>query len=322
MSKINESIVLIGGGGGVFRVAKFLKYIRPNITTIQTTFDHGGHSGVLRDERGVLPPGDIRQAILALSDDKIASSLRALLSYRFTPKNGSKLDSATVGNILLTALAEINGGNMVIAINTLCEWFRVKGRVLPVSLCNSDLCVRLSDESVLKGEGLIDTRLLSDDRTIVSAFLEPKAHIYCEAAEAIKKADKIVFCPGDLYTSVIPNVLVKGFSEAIKESRAKLIYAVNIMTKKAETHDFPASKFAKTLLSYIGKKNFDLVICNSGDLSKKSISSYKKEHSFPVKVDEKELSKYTKKIILENLVDGTGGIVRHSEKIASIIADF
>lgn len=320
MNGIKESIVLVGGGGGVYRVAKFLKHVRPNITTIQTTFDHGGHSGVLRDERGILPPGDIRQAILALSDDRIAPSLRSLLSHRFVPKNGSKLDSATVGNILLTALAEINGGNMVIAINTLCEWFRVRGKVLPVSLNNAELCVKLSDGSVMRGEGFIDTRDTSDKRVIVSAFLEPEAHLYSEAHDAIMTADKIVFCPGDLFTSVVPNTLVKGFKEALSETKAKIIYVVNVMTKKSETHNFTASKFCKTLLSYIGRECFDVVICNSGKISKEILLSYKKEFAHPVRVDEDKLHKFADKVISLPLVDEAGGVVRHRENIASIIA--
>ncbi len=320
MSKIRESIVLVGGGGGVYRVAKFLKYIRPNITTIQTTFDHGGHSGSLRDERGILPPGDIRQAILALSDDRIAPSLRALLSYRFVPKNGSSLDSATVGNILLTALAEINGGNMVIAINTLCEWFRVKGKVLPVSLNNAELCVKLSNGLIVRGEGLIDKREASDDSFIVSAFLEPEAHLYSEAYSSIVDADKIVFCPGDLFTSIIPNTLVCGFKEAIKESKAKIIFVTNIMTKRSETNNFTASRFCKTLLQHIGRDFFDVVVCNNGKISDFLRDSYKKEFARMVKVDHDSLLKYTKQIIATSLVDETGGIVRHSERIASVVA--
>lgn len=321
MGNINESIVLVGGGGGVYRIARFLKHIRPNITTIQTTFDHGGHSGTLRDERGALPPGDIRQAILALSDEEIESELRELLSYRFTPKNGSSLDSVSVGNILLTALTEIKG-NVIPAINILCRWFKVKGKVLPVSLNNADaeLCVSLSDGSVLKGEGLIDKRVFSDNRKITSAFLEPVAHIYSGAHDAIVSADKIVFCPGDFYTSVIPNVLVDGFKEAIRESHAKIILVVNIMNKKSETGRFTASKFAKILLKHLSRDHFDFVLCNKGTLSKKLLDSYKKEHSFPVGLDVETLKKYAHNIIADDFVDEVGGIVRHKENIASVIA--
>jgi uncharacterized cofD-like protein len=318
-SNIDESIVLIGGGGGVYRVARFLKHIRKNITTIQTMFDHGGHSGSLRDERGVLPPGDIRQAILALSDDEIESELRALLSHRFVQKGGSSLDSATVGNILLTALTEITG-NTVSAINTLCRWFHVAGKVLPVSLDHSDLCVRLSDGSVMRGEGLIDKRSIKDNRSIKSAFLEPDAYLYTGAHDAIVQADKIVFCPGDLYTSVIPNVLTKGFRDAIGQSDAKLIDVVNIMTKKAETHDFSTSRFAETLLGYVGRDRFDAVICNSARIRPKIASLYRAERAFPVVMDTGRLRQYADIIIAEDVADQTNQIVRHSGRVASIIA--
>jgi uncharacterized cofD-like protein len=315
---INESVVLIGGGGGVYRIARFLKHIRPNITTIQTMFDHGGHSGELRDERGVLPPGDIRQAILALADEDIEADLRALLAHRFA-KNGSSLDGATVGNILLTALAEITGST-VSAIQVLSRWFKVKGKVLPVSLDNSELCAELNDGVVLKGENKIDLRSPKDHRTIKKVFLSEQAHLYVEAGEAIRNADKIVFCPGDLYTSLIPNALVEGFREALVESKAKLIYVVNLMTKKAETDGFTASDFSKTLLKYIGRKNFFAILCNSGKFKKDILISYAKQGAYPVDADIKADGILAERIVEDDFIDDKGGILRHSQKVASVIA--
>lgn len=320
MNNIHESIVLIGGGGGVYRVARFLKHIRPRITTVQTMFDRGNHSGQLRDERGVLPPGDIRQAILALADDEVESDLRSLLTYRFSKKNGSSLDDATVGNILLTALTEITGSTIA-AIATLSRWFRVTGKVLPVSLTDADLCVELSDGEILKGEGVIDSRSIHDDRKVARAFLEPKAFLYPAAHEAIRDADKIVFCPGDLFTSIIPNTLVEGFKEAVQESQAQFFFVMNIMTKKSETHRFAASHFAETLLSYIGRKSFDAVIVNTGKVPKDILARYEKEKSYPVKLDKERLKKFARKIITGDFVDG-GDVVRHNEIIASVIAGF
>ncbi|TSC84606.1 MAG: hypothetical protein G01um101417_137 [Parcubacteria group bacterium Gr01-1014_17] len=320
MNNIHEQIVLVGGGGGVYRVARFLKHIRRNITTIQTMFDHGGHSGELRDERGVLPPGDIRQAILALADDTIESELRALLAYRFAPKNSSALDDVTVGNIMLTALSDITG-SMIGAIHTMCRWFRISGNVLPVSLSHSELCAVLSDGTVVHGEGLIDTRSTSDDRMITRVFLKPTAHIYTPAYEALISADKIIFCPGDLYTSIVPNVLVSGFCEAIKKSRAQLVFVVNIMTKKAETHRFTASCFAKVLLSYLGRDRFDAVICNNSDFSPAILARYRSERARPVRVDLKRLQCYAKRVVRVPLVDESGGVVRHHEGIATTLAE-
>jgi uncharacterized cofD-like protein len=149
MKNIHESIVLIGGGGGVYRIAQSLKHIRPNITTIQTVFDDGGHSAQLRDERGMLPPGDLRQAILALSDDTCQPLLRQLLAFRFDHK-ASSLDGATFGNLMLTALTEISG-NLPSAIEGMCQIFRVQGKVLPVSLDSAHLVVALSDGTKIEG---------------------------------------------------------------------------------------------------------------------------------------------------------------------------
>jgi len=319
VDKINESIVLVGGGGGVYQIARFLRWIRTNISTIQTAFDHGGHSGQLRDEWDILPPGDIRQAIIALIEDKNdAFFWRRIFSYRFENEN-SILNNASFGNLFITAAIKTEGG-VIEAINKICKITGVKGKVLPVSLSKSELCAELSDGLIIKGEGSIDKRPTSDNRTIVSEFLDPEVHIYNGAYDAIVNADKIVFCPGDFYTSLIPNTLVCGFREAIAKSKAKLIYVVNLVTKKAETHEYLASQFSKTLLGYIGREYFDAIICNSGQMSPDLKKAYEKEQSYPVKVDGKNLKKLGLSIITQNLADETGGIIRHSEKIASIIA--
>lgn len=320
MANINESIVLVGGGGGVYRVARFLKYIRPNITTIQTVFDHGGHSGGLRDERGVLPPGDIRQAILALADDNLEPTLRKLLSFRFEEKGKSSLNGATVGNVLLTALAEIEG-SLPAAINALCRLCNVRGKVLPVSLDEAELGVELSDQSTLIGEGNIDNRSIEDDRTITRAFLEPAAHIFVEAYEALLQADKIVLCPGDIYTSLVPNLLVDGFSDAVTKSKAKVIYCANLMTKKAETHGYTVEKFASVVAEYLGVKP-DLTIFNSEPLRPDLLDAYAREKSNQVPWTPPDLARnFSKEYVAVNLVDDSGGIVRHHERIASVIAD-
>lgn len=319
MGKMSESIVLVGGGGGVYRVARFLKNIRPNITTIQTVFDHGRHSGSLRDERGVLPPGDIRQAILALSDDREESTLRRLLSFRFEKRGGSSLNGATVGNILLTALTEIEG-SLPEAINALCRLCGVRGSVLPVSLDDAELCVRLSDGSIVRREDNIDNRSIDDDRTIESAFLDPKAHIFTKAYDALLSADKIVLCPGDVYTSLVPNLLVDGFADALLGSNAQLIYCVNIMTKKAETHGFGIADFVRTVSEYMGGRRIDHVIFNSQPISEVALQNYKKERAEFVAPECSNIP-YTCNLVGAPLVSEVGGVVRHHERIASVIAD-
>ncbi len=320
MSKINESIVLVGGGGGVYRVARFLKHIRPNITTIQTVFDHGHHSGQLRDERGVLPPGDIRQAILALSDDNQESTWRELMKYRFSAKGDSSLNNATVGNILLTALTEIEG-SLPSAINAMCRMCHVRGSVLPVSLSNAELCVELSDGMIIKGEGNINNRLIDDDRVIRRAYLEPKAHIFINAYDALLAADKIVLCPGDLYTSLIPNLLVDGFIDALKQSKAKLIYVVNIMTKKAETDGFTVGDFVQVVRDHIADREIDVVVYNSERIDTAMMAKYSSEKSEPVRFTGTHMDQ-ARDWLPTHLVDTSNDIViRHHERIAAIIAD-
>ena len=318
MANINEKIVLVGGGGGVYRVARFLKNVRENIATIQTMFDHGGHSGRLRDEYGVLPPGDIRQAMLALADESTEMPLRELLSYIF-PVKGSSIDDATLGNLIFTAFNDIYDGPLP-AIEVMSRIFHVKGKVLPVSLDRAELVVELEDGTSIEGEGNIDTRSFEDDRKIVRAYLRPEANIYTGAYDALIEADKIVFCPGDLYTSIIPNILVSGFSEAIKKSKGKIIYITNIMTKKSETHNFSASDFSKMILTYLGIEKFDYVICNNDPILEKFQVLYGKEESKPVQIDEAELSKYATTVICDRVADQTDGVLRHNQKIASIIA--
>ena len=323
MNKIKRSVVFIGGGGGVYQIVRYYKNIvlsEEEIVTISSMFDRGGHSEILRNERHILPPGDIMQAIFALSGNDIDPKLKGMLSHRFSKKGKSSLNDATMRNFLFTYFVEINDGDVLSAINDLCKFFHVRGKVLPISTNDSDLCVRLSDGSILKDEGKIDKRSIRDDRTISSAFLSPKAHICPEAREAIANAGKIVFCPGDLFTSIIPNTLVEGFKEALLESKAKTIFFVNLMTKKAETNNFPASKFVSTLLEYLGRDKFDLVICNNGKISKKIRDAYQKEFSYPVKID-KELHKLAHRVIVEDLVSEVGGVLRHKERASSIVLE-
>lgn len=316
---INEKIVLVGGGSGVYQIARALKLIRPNIVTVQTVFDSGGHSGALRDERGVLPPGDIRRAILALADDAVEHNLRKVLSYRFPERNGSSLDGANMGNLLLTALTEITG-SLPQAIHEMCVWYGVKGKVLPVSLDDAHIKVELSDGAFILGEKFIDTRSIDDDRNIVGVGLEPEAHLYVDVYDEIVTADKIVLCPGDLYTSLIPNLIVKGFTDALKKSKAELVYVTNIMTKKSETGGFTANDFVKTVEHYLDGKKIDTVIANGADIPKEVLDSYKEQKSQAVVVNE-DLKNSVKRAVEADLVDISGGIVRHHDRTASLIAE-
>lgn len=324
MGNINEKIVLIGGGGGVYRIAKFLKDIRSKITTIQTVFDHGGNSRVFRDERGSLPPGDLRQAVLALAPDDLDISLRELLSFRF-PKIGNDafLDGTTVGNVLIDALTQIKG-SLPAAINALCQICRVKGTVLPVSLDDAELCSELSDGTIIRGEDKIDTRDINDDRTIVRVFLEPEAHIYVPAHDAIVGGEKITLCSGDTYSSLTPNLLVDGMKHALMETEAKIILVVNLMTKKAETHNFSVLDFARVVYEHIGRK-IDYVVYNNAKISDAVLKKYEeKEKSYPVLYTKDDSSIATTWLpipLVHEVVESGDIIVRHHRRIANVIAN-
>ena len=224
-----KNIVVIGGGTGSYNVLSGLKNTPCRITAVVAMTDSGGSSGRLRDEFGHLPPGDARQALLALSPDDHASMLlRQLFNYRFD--RGSGLDGHSYGNLFLTALPEITGSTEA-AIREAGRLLGIKGQVLPVTLTNVSLCARLENGKEVIGEANLDRRTVDPDVPIDYVFLKPNAFVYPETAQALEKADAIVIGPGDLYTSVIANLVVDGVAAAIRRSPAKKIYICNLMTK-------------------------------------------------------------------------------------------
>ena len=255
--------VVIGGGTGTYTVLMGLKKYPLDLTAIVSTLDSGGSSGRLRDEFGVLPPGDVRQCLLALSNlplEKI--SLQQLFDYRFN--NGAGLRGHSFGNLLLTALTGITGREDL-AIAEAAKILDVKGQVLPVTLSKSNLCVRLEDGTIIKGESNIDIRRVRPKLKIADVFLDPAVRIFPSARKAILSADLIILGPGDLYTSVIPNLLVAGVSQAIAKSKGKLVYICNLMTKHGETDGFKVSDFVREIMRYSnqGKKKLNLVLVNN-----------------------------------------------------------
>ncbi|HEX7456742.1 MAG TPA: gluconeogenesis factor YvcK family protein, partial [Candidatus Nanoarchaeia archaeon] len=206
-------IVVFGGGTGIFNLLRGLKRYTSNIVAIVTMMDSGGSSGRLRDEFGHLPPGDVRQALVALSpDDRASLTLRQLFNYRFS--KGEGLEGHSFGNLFLTALTDITGGADK-AIAEAGGVLGIRGRVYPVTLTNSNLVARLEDGSEIVGETNIDMRKERPDVKIDYVYLDPKAYAYPEVLKEIETADVIVLGPGDLYTSVIPNLLVDGVTDSI-----------------------------------------------------------------------------------------------------------
>lgn len=281
-----KKIVVIGGGTGSFTVLRGLKSYTHELTAVVSMFDSGGSTGRLRDEFGYLPPGDVRRCILALAPETEKTKvLRELLSFRFS--KGEGLSQHSFGNLWLTALREIVG-NELGAIEYLSGLFQTCGRVLPVTLDNCQLCAELSDGLVVRGESNIDLPKHDGSLRIVRLFLEPRAYALAEAVDAIMNAELVVLGPGDLFTSVLPNVLVEGVREALEHTSARVVLVCNVMTKWGETHGFAASDFLQELERYAGRV-VDCVVVNTKEAQRDVLERYAVEQKFPVLVDKENI---------------------------------
>lgn len=238
-----QKIVTIGGGTGQFQILKGLKDYDCEITAIPNMADDGGSSGKLMDEYGILPPGDIRQCIVALADDEKAKILRELFNYRF--KKGEK---HSLGNLILAALIDIYGGTAE-GIEEARKLLGIKHEIFPVTLDKGILCAEDSKGRVLRGESNLDN--FTEGSGITKVFYEKPVSVYKKSASAIREADKIIICSGDMYRSIVPALIVDGVSDALKESKAKKIYVCNLFTK-AGTWGFKASDFVKEIEKYSG----------------------------------------------------------------------
>ena len=294
-----RKIVTIGAGTGSYMILRGLKKFPFDITAVVTMLDNGGSSGVLRDEFGILPPGDVRRCLVALSEGKSTQILRDLFNFRFKQKE-SWVYGHSLGNLFLLALSSIYGSEIE-GIKKASELLNLKGKVLPVSLNNSHVHALLEDGTKIIGETNIDVPKHDGNLRIKKIELKPVARIFKETDKAIREADMVIIGPGDIYSSLVPNLIVKGMKEALRSSRAKKIAICNSMTKWGETHDFKASDMIRELLKYSGLPKFDYVICNSKEISKEMRKRYAKEKKYPVIVDA-EVAKYANKVIKTDLL--------------------
>jgi uncharacterized cofD-like protein len=316
----NKRIVVIGGGTGLFTLLSGLKRYTNNITAVVTMFDSGGSSGILRAELGVLPPGDIRRCLIALAD---SPTMYRLFEYRF---NKGRLNGHSFGNLLLTALTDISGGNMAKAVEELGRILAIRGNVLPVTLNKTTLCARLKSGKLIRGEAAINgydihahAEAITRSRSpIKEVFLSSKARPYKKVLDAIKRAELVVLGPGSLYTSVIPNLLVSGIPEAIATSKAIKVYVCNVMTQAWKTEHYSASKHVEEIERYLGKGVLDYVIVNTGSAPEKLLAKYRKKRAEMVKPD---IAKIAVPVLKANLVKHSD-LVRHNpEKLAALIID-
>ena len=306
-----KKVVVIGGGTGNFGVLSGLKKYPIDLSAIVSMSDSGGHSGKLRDELGVLPPGDVRGCLVALADDDKAKMVRDLFNYRF--EQGSQR-GVSMGNLLITALSDLLGGfdKGVKAAHTLLD---LKGRVIPVSLEKAHLLAELVDGTILFGETSIDIPEAENRAKISRVWLQPRVKTNPEAVKAVREADAIIFGPGDLYTSIMPNLYTKGLVEAIEKSKAALIGNINIMTKHGETDGFAVPDFVE-VLEKILPRSLDHVVYNTKRISPAILRRYKKEKAYPVDVHGAK-----KEWVGTDLVSTEDDRIRHHpDKIAGVIA--
>lgn len=308
-SQPTARVVVIGGGTGIYAALLGLKRYPISLAAVVTMADDGGSSGRLRDEFGHLPPGDVRRCLLALSADGSETIMRRLFEYRFD--RGAGLGGHSFGNLMLAALTELTG-NTDQAITEAARLLNVKGEVIPVTFSDSRLCARLKDGTIIYGETNIDIRRDNADCAIERVFLAPPSIANPAALAAIDRADIIVIGPGDLYTSVIPNLLVQGVPQAIARSRATKIYVCNLMTKHGETDRFTASRFTAEVQEYLGSPGaLDHVIVNDPSMfPKRLIHGYAREQSFPVEPDLEACARLGVQVHFHPLA-ATGTLLRH-----------
>ena len=305
-------IVAIGGGTGLSTLLRGIKKITNNVTAIVTVGDDGGSSGRLREQMGVLPPGDIRNCIAGLADDD--DIVTKLFQYRF--KNGEGLEGHSFGNLFITAMTAVCG-DMVTAIRESSKVLLIRGRVLPATCDDMKLYAKMEDDSIVRGESNIPEA----HKKIMQLCCEPED---CKPApdviDAIKNADLIVMGPGSLYTSVISNFLVKDITRAVWKSKAKKMYICNAMTQPGETDNYSVSDHVKTIFEHVrlddiddsNKNFFDAVLVNNS-MPRNLAEKYEQAGSLPVDIDKGELRKLGVELVERPLLeDNKQGLVRHN----------
>jgi uncharacterized cofD-like protein len=310
-------IVVIGGGTGLSTMLRGLKKYTNNITAIVTVADDGGGSGVLRADLGILPPGDIRNCILALADTE--PLMEELLRYRF--KDG-RLKDQSFGNLFLAAMDGISN-NFEEAVQKMSSVLAVTGKVIPVTLDNMILKAKLKNGAIIDGESNIPKAALEQNSAIDEVFIEPKdAKAIKEALIAIDEADAVILGPGSLYTSIIPNLLVREISDALEKTKALRIYVSNIMTQPGESDNYSVKDHIDAINKHAKCKVVDYVVVNIGKIRSDLKEKYLKDNSSIVNINEEEVTKLGIKVIKSDFIKVRKGYVRHdANKLASILLE-
>ena len=299
---MKKKVVVLGGGNGLSTLLRGIKNFPVDITAVVTVSDDGTSTGRLREEFNIPAVGDIRRVLVSLSETE--PLVEELFNYRF--KTTSELNGHTVGNLLLTAVTNI-AGNMSDGIESLGKVLNLKGKVLPLTEDNCTLMAEMSDGTIIEGEHCITEA----EGVIKEVFYKEKPVITPETMKAIKEADLIVLSMGSLYTSIIPNLIVKEMIDQIDESHAKIMYVCNVMTQPGETDNFKVSDHINTLNKYLGKRKIDTVIVHNSNITPEIIEKYSVlEQKEPVIFDKENIDQNVK-IIECDLIDTSTGQIRH-----------
>ena len=306
MKKKKTRIVVIGGGTGLSTVLRGLKQQPFDITAIVTVADDGGSSGRLRDDYDIPPPGDVRNVIAALSD--VEPLVEQMFQYRFSQSDD--LDGHSLGNLMLTALTEITG-DFNHAIAEMSKVLNVHGKVIPAANKKVTLHAELLDGTTIVGE----SKIPSGHAPIKHVYLEPcNLKPLPAAVHAIERADYILIGPGSLYTSIIPNLLVKGIGQAILKAKGEKIYIANLMTQQGETINYTVSQHIEAIHAHIGEPFIESVLFNNKELPPAIYENYLEENAEPVRFDVAKLEEMGLKVIQKEIALIQDGTVRHDAK--------
>ncbi len=305
-----KRIVTIGGGTGSFTLLSGLKKYPVDISAIVSMADDGGSTGVLRDELGVLPPGDVRQCLVALSES--SEVLRELLNYRF--ESGS-LKGHSFGNLLLSALEKIKG-NFNDGVEEVSKILNVKGEVIPVTNDHAHLFLEMKNGKILKGENEINHNFSIQKHGIEKMYFSPNVKANPKALKRIAEADLVVIGPGNHFCSIVPNFLVKGISQAIQKSKATVVYNCNLVNKPGHTDHFTLDDYVDSINSFIGKKRIDFVTFNSKKPGKNLIEKYESKKELLIEFDHSVRKERKYRVIRGDILSGKKPVFSISDSLA------
>ncbi|MFS0636568.1 YvcK family protein [Mesobacillus foraminis] len=305
-------IVIIGGGTGLPVLLRGMKKYDVDITAIVTVADDGGSSGRLRDEMQIPPPGDIRNVLAALSD--VEPLIEEMFQHRF--KTTNELSGHSLGNLILAAMTSITG-NFSHAIQEMSRVLNVRGKVLPAANRSVVLNAEMEDGTIVSGE----SKIPYSGKRIKKVFLDPEdVRPLPETIHEIQEADLIVIGPGSLYTSILPNLLVKKLGREVCKAKARKVYICNLMTQAGETHNFTASDHVKAIYAHMGCGFLDTILVNNESIPPEVELRYKEELAKPVQFDLDRLKELGVEVLQKEIATLENNVIRHdTKKVAEIL---